>query len=240
MDQLDIYPPPIAAHQGCSLCKAHHLTEEDQRRLNDHGVDLAVAEMGNFQAQYLLTNLISAEKSDMQHVRNMVQSHGDFIETRWRKITRTKRADLLTSASPGLFPVGACERLEQLGLWKRDTIGHFDTRSNWRDFTKSPYMYNPGAVIIHGEHYGKLVEFKVGEAHSWHQVGFPRAVLTFKTQRKLAAALRTIVDAIVADAERSGHENWTALMLRGPQGGPEEVLYGKSSHHQRRPSRSVS
>lgn len=44
MDQLDIYPPPIAAHQGCSLCKAHHLTEEDQRRLNDHGVDLAVGE----------------------------------------------------------------------------------------------------------------------------------------------------------------------------------------------------
>jgi hypothetical protein len=217
MDQLDIYPPPAAAHQDCSLCKAHHLTEEDQRRLNDHGADLAVVEMDDFQAQYLLTNLMSAEKKDIQHVRNMLQSHGEFIETRWRKITRTKRADLLTSASPGLFPVGACERLEQLGLWKRDTIGHvnmpwlepdafskdrmklihlihvrsefdaarwaiFDTRSNWRVFTKSPYTYNPGAVIMHGEHYGKLVEFKVEEAHSWHQVGFPRAVLTFKTQ----------------------------------------------------------
>jgi hypothetical protein len=103
----------------------------------------------------------------------------------------------------------------------------FDTHSNWRDFTKSPYTYNPGAVIMHGEHYGKLVEFNVEEAHSWHQVGFPRAVLTFKTQRKLAAALRAIVDAVVADAEPSGHEKWTALMLRGPQGGHEEALYGQ-------------
>jgi hypothetical protein len=65
MDQLDIYPPPAAAHQDCSLCKAHHLTEEDQRRLNDHGVDLAVVEMDDFQAQYLLTILMSAEKKDM-------------------------------------------------------------------------------------------------------------------------------------------------------------------------------
>ena len=42
----------------------------------------------------------------------------------------------------------------------------FDTRSNWTDFTKSPSMYNPGALVMHGEHYGKLVGFKVEQAHS--------------------------------------------------------------------------
>ena len=52
-------------------------------------------------------------------------------------------------------------------------------------------------------------------------------MLTFKTQRKLAAALRAIVDAIVADAEPSRHEKWTALMLRGPQGDQEEAMYGQ-------------
>jgi len=36
------------------------------------------------------------------------------------------RDDLLSSASPGWFPLGAREVLEQLGPWKRDGIGHFD------------------------------------------------------------------------------------------------------------------
>jgi hypothetical protein len=37
-----------------------------------------------------------------------------------------ERANLLSSASPGLFPLRARERLEQLGPWERDRIGHFD------------------------------------------------------------------------------------------------------------------
>ena len=56
-------------------------------------MDLAVAEMNDCAAQCLLTTLMSAEKEDMQHVRDVVQSHGDFIETRWKKLTRTKRAE---------------------------------------------------------------------------------------------------------------------------------------------------
>lgn len=43
-----IYPPPAAAHQDCSLCKSHHLTEKNQRELKVHGVDLNVFEMDDF------------------------------------------------------------------------------------------------------------------------------------------------------------------------------------------------
>jgi hypothetical protein len=261
---MQIYPPPATAHQDCSACKAHRLTEKDQHELELNGVDLTIVDMDDFTAQRFLSDLMSEEKRDRQHVRDMVESHGDLIETRWKKFTRGKRADLLSSASPDLFPPGARESLEELGPWERDGIGHFDfswlepdafsedrmklmylihvrsefdaarwavfdTQSNWRAFSISPYVYNPGAVVMHGEYYGELVEFKAEEAHSWLQVGFPRAALTFRIQRKLAGALRAIVEAIVGDAGPSGHEKWTTLMLRGPQGqgGHEEARYGQ-------------
>jgi hypothetical protein len=40
-----IYLPPAAAHQDCSLCKSHHLTEKEQREQKIHGVDLNFVEM---------------------------------------------------------------------------------------------------------------------------------------------------------------------------------------------------
>jgi hypothetical protein len=123
---MQIYPPPATAHQDCSACKAHRLTEKDQHELELNGVDLTIVDMDDFTAQRFLSDLMSEEKRDRQHVRDMVESHGDLIETRWKKFTRGKRADLLSSASPDLFPPGARESLEELGPWERDGIGHFD------------------------------------------------------------------------------------------------------------------
>jgi hypothetical protein len=65
--------------------------------------------------RYFLSNLMSEENKDMQHVRDMAQFYGNLIETCWKKFSRVRRADLLSSASPGLFPLGARERLEKLG-----------------------------------------------------------------------------------------------------------------------------
>lgn len=110
----------------------------------------------------------------------------------------------------------------------------FDTRSTWMECSNlrwRMYKYNPRAVIMHGKQYGRLVEFDVNSAHTWHQAGFLRAVLTFEVQRELAVGLRAIVDSIIADAEPSGNEKWKSLMVGGPRSAHEEALWS-SYHHQ--------
>jgi hypothetical protein len=73
--------------------------------------------------RYFLSNLMSKENKDMQHVRDMAQFYGNLIETRWKKLSRVKRADLLSSASPGLFPLGARERLDSREAWSMNLLG---------------------------------------------------------------------------------------------------------------------
>lgn len=67
---------------------------------------------------------------------------------------------------------------------------------------------------MHGEQYGRLVDFDVNAAHGWQQAGFPRAVITLLAQRMIAQMLRQVVDLLLADAESTGNTMWTAMVSK--------------------------
>ena len=116
-----------------------------------------------------------------------------------------------------------------------DRWAAFDCRSTHFSASQSrskEYMYNPGAVIMYGEQYGELVDFDVDSAHSWQQVGFPRAAHTLLIQQVMAKDLSAIVDLIVADAKPTGNDKWTALISKGLRSAHEEALWNPYFHQE--------
>jgi hypothetical protein len=58
----------------------------------------------------------------------------------------------------------------------------FDTRSSEHAFAarrQDLHVFNASSVIMHGEDYGRLAKFEVDSAHSWEDIGFPRALIIF-------------------------------------------------------------
>jgi len=111
----------------------------------------------------------------------------------------------------------------------------FDTRSTQSLCSQSTwkqYLYNPRAVIMHGEQYGRLVDFDVNAAHGWQQAGFPRAILTLIVQQMIAETLSKAVCAIVADAEPTGHDKWTAMVSKGLRSAHQEALWSSYYHQE--------
>jgi hypothetical protein len=85
---------------------------------------------------------------------------------------------------------------------------------------------------MHGERYGELVDFDPNSAHSWQQVGFPRALLTFQAQEALALALSTAVDILTTSAGSGGNSQWLALVSGGLRSADEEVLWSSYYHQE--------
>jgi hypothetical protein len=111
----------------------------------------------------------------------------------------------------------------------------FDTRSSWLACQQDGWLrcaYNVNAVVMHGEHYGKLVPFDVSRAHSWQEVGFPRAELTFWVQEGVSAALSAVVDLIVDGEKPRGNVKWTMFLSKGLRGAYEEALWGSYYHQE--------
>lgn len=132
-----IYPEPATCGSNSNLHAVHASQLRRAPRIERDLVDqlptpVALRWSTTTSPLALPTEVLLHRRGDNQrgdldcHVRDMVKSHGNLIETRWKKFSRVKRANLLSSASPGLFSMRARERLEQLGPWERDRIGHFD------------------------------------------------------------------------------------------------------------------
>lgn len=114
----------------------------------------------------------------------------------------------------------------------------FDTRSAWLACRQTGWMrcvHNDNAVVMHGENYGKLVPFAVNSAHSWKEVGYPRAELTFWVQASLSAALVAVVDLIVEGGKPLGNAKWTTFLSKGLRGAYEEALWGSYYHQEYTP-----
>jgi hypothetical protein len=224
-------------------------------------------QLDNTTAQALLSDHMSDTRKNLQHVRNMLRSHGDLILARWRKYNPKRRAELLNKAS-SLFTVPSRKFLDELDasedhanvfvswldvaelsedrmrlmslLHVRSEHGPeqwaaFDTRSALLACQQDGWLrcaYNTNAVIMHGEHYGRLVPFAVSRAHSWKEVGFPRAELTFWVQEGISAALSAVVDLIVDGEKPRGNAKWIMFLSKGLRGAYEEALWGSYYHQE--------
>jgi hypothetical protein len=228
-----------------------------------------IAELDNGSAQAHLSRLLYNTEKNLQHVRNMLHSHGDLILARWKKYTPKRRTELLKKASPTVLDIPSLEphdkftsshdtatafaswlNTAELGgdrmrlmsvLHVRSEYGPeqwaaFDTRSAWLACHKHAgwhrCVYNVNAVVMHGERYGELVPFAVNPAHSWQEVGFPRAELTLWVQAQLSAALSAVVDLIVDGEKPRGNAKWIAFVSKGLHGAYEEALWGSYYHQE--------
>lgn len=88
---------------------------------------------------------------------------------------------------------------------------------------------------MHGEQYGRLVDFDVNATHGWQQAGFPRAVITLLAQRMIAQMLRQVVDLLVADAESTGNTMWTAMVSKSLRSVHQDALWSSYYHQDLRP-----
>ncbi|KAK3637901.1 hypothetical protein LTR22_018039 [Elasticomyces elasticus] len=68
--------------------------------------------------------------------------------------------------------------------------------------------YNPHAVVAQGERFGDLQQWTLQPAHRWDVIGFPRALVTFEAQAKLAGFLRVFVDSLLKDKPPTGNDDW--------------------------------
>jgi hypothetical protein len=276
MDVLDalnlpeIYPPPNGAHKDCLICEGHFPSVKVQQQMPQQLNGLPrKAKVGDETAQELLSLYMSDNLKNLQHVRNMLHSHGDLILRRWKKYSPERRTELLTKASPFVFQkIRSLEFLDGPGslgdsahryiswldvvdfskdrmrlmslLHVRSEHGPeqwaaFDTRSAWlacRQTTWPLYVHNANAVVMHGERYGELVPFAVNSAHSWKEVGFPRAQLTFFVQERISAALSAVVDLIIDGEKPLGSAKWTAFLSKGLRSAYEDALWGSYYHQE--------
>ncbi|KAK5694378.1 hypothetical protein LTR17_024859 [Elasticomyces elasticus] len=74
-----------------------------------------------------------------------------------------------------------------------------------KEMTRIPFdvwlwrnQYNPHAVIMYGQHYGRLINWNKHSAHALDIIGFPRAVLILEAQDRLAKFMRTMIDLVLA------------------------------------------
>ena len=101
----EIHPPPNSAHTDCLICEGQFPSVETQQK-NGH---CWIAELDNGSAQAHLSRLLYNTEKNLQHVRNMLHSHGDLILARWKKYTPKRRTELLKEASPTVFDIPSLE-----------------------------------------------------------------------------------------------------------------------------------
>lgn len=65
-------------------------------------------------------------------------------------------------------------------------------------------FYNRSCIIMHGEEYGKLIEWHKEKAHGWNYIGFPRGILILQAQQRLLRFLRKVVDQVLVGTNGNG------------------------------------
>jgi hypothetical protein len=241
--------------QHCKDC------EENHRENCKKDVHKSTRVFDDEQAKALLSGCLIATREALGHVKDVLLAHGDVVLSRWKLLGREERMKVLIRASPTLFQqpdTTTTSSVPKLIRWldsaafSQDSMrllsllhlrsehgpdrwAVFDTRSNSELCTQRDwpdYSYNTGAVIMHGERYGELVDFDPNSAHSWQQVGFPRALLTFQAQEALALALSAAVDILTTSAGSGGNSQWLALVSGGLRSADEEVLWSSYYHQE--------
>lgn len=90
----------------------------------------------------------------------------------------------------------------------------YDTSESREAFVRATDLpYNSQCVEMFGKNYGNLLEYDSGLIHTWAIMSFPRALVTFRTQRAILKALRVVVDQIITNAQPSGNSKWNDLVL---------------------------
>jgi hypothetical protein len=259
MDELKIHQPPPSAHKDCKRCEDHYLTEISQRTGGaGDGDTLAVDDE---MAQSMLSQVIEKTRNLLHLVKFTLLLNGDTILSRWKDYNKETRSKMLVEASSQLFQPPCLDGIEPDGrlTWEVDLAAlsedhmkllsllhvrseynpdqwtSFDTRSTHgvcRQSGWDVYIYNAKAVTMHGEQYGTLVEFDPDLAHSWQQLGFPRALTVIFTQHELALMLYTIVCLIAFDAEPSGASEWEEMISGGLRSAEEDALWSPYYHQE--------
>ncbi|KAK4543688.1 hypothetical protein LTR36_005333 [Oleoguttula mirabilis] len=92
--------------------------------------------------------------------------------------------------------------------------------------------YNPHCVVMHGEHFGELVQWDEASAHRGDIVGFPRAEVTLEAQRILAEVLEEVVGALLENGEPAqGNDKWLALVASRFKHRTSSWEHDPSMHH---------
>ena len=75
LNLLEIYLPPDAAHKDCLICEGHFPSVRTQQRYRDPDK----MAFGATRAQAHPSALLRKTKDNLQHVKEMLHSHGDLI-----------------------------------------------------------------------------------------------------------------------------------------------------------------
>lgn len=116
-----------------------------------------------------------------------------------------------------------------LSLWS--TFDTTESRLSWGPI-HNRHSHCNASVIMHGNEYGKLVDFEVDAAHSGATVGFPRATVTVTAQSMIAKMLSRGIDLIIGDAAPSGSTRWNDLMSGDMQNNEQAVRVWSPYHDQ--------
>jgi hypothetical protein len=177
-------------------------------------------------AQTLINNALAQTTLSLVQVDKTLCSHGDLILTHWTKRSKDKRRSLLSSANdlPSWLRIEDLieDRTKLISLLHVRTAPSFSAQ-DWITFDviqsgasfdpkKEASPYSSKYVEICGAYFGRLVDFELDAAQNRTILHFPLALYILRTQTKLAEALLTVVNAIVAEAAPSGNTKWLALV----------------------------
>ncbi|KAK4895681.1 hypothetical protein LTR27_006162 [Elasticomyces elasticus] len=92
--------------------------------------------------------------------------------------------------------------------------------------------YNPSCVVMRAEGFGQLVQWQEVDSHAGHHIGFPRALLAFRAQSRLASFLRTMADTLLAVDTGDGPKGDSSFIERVAEASALSVV-AEQMHYQR-------
>ncbi|KAK5735391.1 hypothetical protein LTR17_008243 [Elasticomyces elasticus] len=92
--------------------------------------------------------------------------------------------------------------------------------------------YNPSCVVMRAEGFGQLVQWQKEDSHAGHHIGFPRALLAFRAQSRLASFLRTMTDTLLAVDTGDGPRGDSSFVERVGEASTE-LAAKEQMHYQR-------
>lgn len=94
-----LFAPPEGVHPKCQLCDFHFYSIRDQQSSkHTYKVDVYDDE-----AQEMVRSRLADAKSNMDYIRERLETHGDVLLSRWSKRSRDKRGKLLSDTAGEIF-----------------------------------------------------------------------------------------------------------------------------------------
>jgi len=90
---------PPDGYDDCPLCENHFWSV----KIQESGHNEYEGKLNDEEAAYSIRMLLEDVRGDTDYVKAKLETHGDLILTRWSKKSMAKRADILSTAAPGIF-----------------------------------------------------------------------------------------------------------------------------------------